>query len=516
MAQVTLTTRFSQLDNWPGHLLEAEGNETIVTRNATTFTYRYGSGHDFQGYTVSIVGTGFTWNGDVATGGRVQSLTIRDGAGDLILSVSGITAATLASDLAQFQSVIFGVEDQINPEVWAAWNYLMSGNDTITGTNEDDWRVPVGANRGNNVFNMRGGDDWIEAGAGRDTINGGDGDDWLSYQTTYYSEGATAFQGAIINVKTRTAIDPWGNTDKFTSIENFVGSRFDDRFVGGNDRDRFTGGRGDDTINGGGGEKDEARYARDYDRGATMGLIVNLQAAVSSGSIIGTVRDGFGDTDRLIDVERVEGTRFADRFTGSSANNDFWGGEGRDTFDGKGGYDTLRMERQFTDRAMTGVNVDLSRASGQIINDGFGNTENATSFEAVLGSYRADRIKGNAADNWLEAGEGADTLTGAAGRDTFFWWSEEEIGPVDVITDFTLNGPGSDVLGFDHENFTGMTDTVRLVNGNAATIAQGQFVFRASNHTLYWDPDGTGSDAAIAVARLTGVNALTRGDFDLG
>jgi hypothetical protein len=78
-----------------------------------------------------------------------------------------------------------------------------------------------------------------------------------------------------------------------------------------------------------------------------------------------------------------------------------------------------------------------------------------------------------------------------------------------------LNGAHSDILAFDIANFTGMTDTVRLVNGNAATIAEGQFVFRASNHTLYWDPDGTGSDAAIAVARLTGVNALTRGDFDL-
>lgn len=514
MAQVTLTTQFSQLDNWPGRLLEAEGNETIVTKNATTFTYRYGAGHDFQGYTVSIVGTGFTWNGDVATGGRVQSLTIRNGAGDAILTVSGITAATVASDLAQIHSVIFGVEDQISPEVWAAWNYLMSGNDTITGTNGDDGRVPMGANAGNNVFNMLGGNDWIEAGSGRDTINGGNGEDWLTYESTNYFEGASAFQGAVINVKTRTVVDPWGNTDRFTSIERFVGSRFDDRFIGGNDRDYFNGGRGDDTINGGG-DRDEARYGHDHDRGATMGLIVNLQTSVSSGSILGTVRDGFGNTDRLIDVERVEGTRFADRFSGSSADNDFWGGEGRDSFGGKGGYDTLRMERQFTDRAMTGVHVDLSRASGQIVDDGFGNTENATNFEGVIGSSHNDRIKGNGAHNGFEGLEGADTLTGGAGHDTFSWYSEEVIGPVDVVTDFTLNGANSDILAFDIANFTGMTDTVRLVNGNAATIAEGQFVFRASNHTLYWDPDGTGSDAAIAIVRLTGVNALTRGDFDL-
>jgi hypothetical protein len=58
-----------------------------------------------------------------------------------------------------------------------------------------------------------------------------------------------------------------------------------------------------------------------------------------------------------------------------------------------------------------------------------------------------------------------------------------------------------------------MTNTVRLVNGPAATIAQGQFVFNASNDTLYWDPDGTGSRDAIIIAQLQGVNALTVGDF---
>lgn len=67
----------------------------------------------------------------------------------------------------------------------------------------------------------------------------------------------------------------------------------------------------------------------------------------------------------------------------------------------------------------------------------------------------------------------------------------------DVITDFTLNGTGSDVLVFESDNFSGMTNTVRLVNGPAATIAQGQFVFNASNDTLYWDPDRTAPAAAL-------------------
>ena len=513
MANVTMTTRFSQMKEWPGHLLEADGNETIGNRTATNLTFRFGSGHDFEGYTVSISGTGFTWNDGEATGGRVQSLVIRNGAGNVIFSVTGITAGTLGSDLTQLHSAIFGAAGQTNPDLWSAWNFLMSGNDTITGTNQDDWNFPPGENGGNNLYNLLGGNDWTWVGSGRDTINGGAGDDTISFIETHYNQGATATRGAVINVKTGTIIDPWGSTDRFTSIERFEGSRFADQFIGGAGRDRFTGGRGADTINGGG-DTDEARYGNDYQRGATLGIIANLQTAVSSGNILGTVRDGFGQTDRLINVERVEGTRFNDRFTGSSQNNHFWGGEGLDRFDGKGGYDLLRMERQFNDGVwMVGIHVDLALASGQIVNDGFGNTETALNFEGVIGSNQGDLIRGNAVGNLIEGGLGSDTLTGRGGHDEFSWYSEEEIGDGDVITDFTLNGTGSDLLVFESDNFSGMTNTVRLVNGPAATIAQGQFVFNASNDTLYWDPDGTGSRAAIVIAQLQGVNALTVGDF---
>ena len=60
-----------------------------------------------------------------------------------------------------------------------------------------------------------------------------------------------------------------------------------------------------------------------------------------------------------------------------------------------------------------------------------------------------------------------------------------------------------------------MTTTLHLVNGAAATDAVGTFVYKAANHTLFWDEDGTGAAAAMAIVVLNGVNALTAADFVL-
>lgn len=511
MAQVTMTSDFSELDSWSGQLLEATGSETAFTRTATTFSYRYGAGHEFPGFTVNVTGTGFSYLGGTPTGGRMSSVVIRDGGGAIIFSVTGIPAGSLAADLQQFHANVFGFNGGDGRDFRAAWNYLLSGNDTITGSTGNDWQGLTGTNAGNNVFNMRGGDDYIFAGAGRDTINGGDGYDTLSYSATHYAEGATASRGIVVSVGARTVIDPWGNTDRFTSIEAFLGSRFADRFTGGADRDEFQGLRGADTIIGGG-ESDRVRYDNDDDIGGLNGIIVNLQVSASGGHVFGTIRDGFGNLDRVTDIERVVGTRFADVFNGSSRDDHFWGGEGQDSFNGKGGFDGIWFNRQFTNQTMTGVNVDLSRATGQIINDGFGNTENAVSIEWVLGTFLADRLKGNAAGNFLEGDGGADTLIGGAGADEFYWDNSGVIGPLDVITDFVR---GVDHLSFGVEGFEGMTTTLRLVNGTAATAALGQFIFNANNHILFWDADGTGSDAAVVVARLQNINALSAANFEL-
>jgi len=196
---------------------------------------------------------------------------------------------------------------------------------------------------------------------------------------------------------------------------------------------------------------------------------------------------------------------------GSRAGNRFLGGEGRDSYDGKDGWDFVSFEWAFDDDPGS-IRIDLTRATGQILDDGFGNVETAVNIEGFGGSSLGDSFKGGAGDDYFEGLDGADTMTGGDGADSYGWWSQDHFGDGDRITDFRS---GTDILGFEVSEFQGMTDTVTLVNGRNATAPRGTFVFDASNDTLYWDRDGTGSAPKIAVAVLVGVNRLTVDDFDL-
>lgn len=519
MALMTMTARYGELDDWPGRLFEVNDGATFLARTATQFTFRH-LGGDFAGFTVSFRGTGFAYQQGTVVDGTIGSVEVRNAQGQVLFTLSGLGSATFANDLAQVVSDIFGSpfgDAGPGPDGKMAWNRLFSGNDTINGTSGNDWREIVGLNAGNDVFNMGAGDDFVGGGMGNDTMRGGDGYDFLSYRETTYNEGGPAVRGLVLNVATGVARDPWGFTDRFSGFEEFQGSRFDDRMVQGNDdRARFSGLRGNDTLIGGTNGNDEVSYRDDYWQGGRFGIVADLQVAISGSTIVGRIRDGFGNVDRTENIERVSGTRFNDSFTGSNQDNVFWGGEGRDVYRGEGGFDVVRIGRWFGDNDPGGVVVDLARTSGQVQNDGFGNVETLVSIEGIHGGDMNDRISGNAQGNDLQGGRGSDTLTGRGGEDYFGFFSQEDAqGGVDTITDFQTSGGAADKLYFGFNEWDGMTSTVRLVNGPAATFNGGQFVFRASDDTLYWDPDGTGSDAPIAVVRLIGVNALTTANFDL-
>lgn len=532
MATITLTQAYAELNRWPGNLFGFEPGVTINTQTATTFSFTYpSSGVDFPDFRVVVTGKGFQYDGGGAIDGTMSRVRVLDGSGATVLTIGNLAPNTLASDFSQFYANFFGSEispgDGQGPDQKLTWAHLLSGNDTVNGTIGNDWRNLVGLDQGNDLFNMLAGDDYVAGGMGNDTINGGDGYDVLSYSDTTYDEGKPAIQGVTINVVTGRAIDPWGGLDRFTGIEEFRGSRFNDSFTGGEERDRFAGGRGRDTIDGGEDSfdatgtirtedrRDEVRYEDDYWGGGLRGIVVDLETNNDPSSIRGTIRDGFGNVDRVIDIERVVGTRFDDTFVGSRMNNRFAGAEGRDSYDGEDGYDAIDFGRTFTDQARVGVVVDLSRDRGQIRDDGFGNIETAISIEELAGTDLNDRFTGNGEDNFLEGRQGSDTLTGRGGQDYFFWYDESEIGDADRVTDFVATGPNADFLSFEVANFAGMTGTAVVVNGTAATQAVGTFIFNAANDTLFWDADGTGSAGAVRVAVLDNVASLSAANFDL-
>jgi Ca2+-binding RTX toxin-like protein len=116
-------------------------------------------------------------------------------------------------------------------------------NDTLTGNNAGNY-LKGGA--GMDTLNGAGGADTLDGGAGKDALNGGSGLDWASYE----SAGSA--------VKVSLATTAYQNTggagfDKFSSIENLIGSKFNDHLTGSAGGNRLSGGAGDDTITGGGG-----------------------------------------------------------------------------------------------------------------------------------------------------------------------------------------------------------------------------------------------------------------------
>ncbi len=518
MATVTLTSFFANLNGWQGNLLDAGGGDASVLRTATSFRITLGASSQFAGYVITVAGTGFSYVNNVATRGTMSGLVIADASGNTVLTVAGLAAGTMASDLSLFQANVFGWDtpnwhqgsQQLN-----AWSMLLSGNDTFNGTTGNDGRSLPGLNAGNDTFNMLDSDDWVNGGAGNDTINGGNGWDTLSFELTTYNEGASAIQGVSINLATGTVIDAWGYTDQISGFENFRGSVFNDVFVGSANEDHFSGMRGKDTIDGGSGGKDWARYDNDAWFGGLLGIVVDLQVSVVGGKITGSIVDGFGNVDTTLNIESVAGTANGDIFIGSSAQNNFAGGEGKDSYNGGAGADHVFFHWRFTNQAQAGVVVDLTRAGGQIRNDGYGNIENAISIENIVGSEQADRIKGSAGQNWLTGHDGKDTLTGAGGADFFQFDRLNEFGDGDRITDFHEGaGVDQDVLQIFVSNW-GASNTLHLVNGTAATGAFSTFIYNAANDTLFWDADGTGAQAKIAVCALTNVASLSAANFDL-
>ncbi|MEO8243105.1 MAG: hypothetical protein ABI832_12420 [bacterium] len=521
MARVILTDNLNNLSDWVGRLFEADAGANIDTHTKGTFAFTYSNGQSFAGYTVTIKGAGFQYFHGDPVGGTMKSVVVADAQGQTVITIDQIAAKGLASDLSQFVSDIFGARtatgDGPNPSGPAAWSHILSGNDTIIGSNGNDRQGLPETNGGNDVFNMGDGDDRIAGSSGSDAIFGGNGYDQLTFKETTYETGYTAFQGINLDVTAGKLTDCWGFVDHFTSIESFEGSRFNDVFKGSDGRDEFSGLRGRDAFYGGGGSNDSVVYDNDYWQGGNYGITVDLQKSLVNGSIHGTIRDGFGQLDQTYDIERVTGTRFNDVFVGSTENNQFSGGEGKDFYNGDAGFDTVNFGRTFTDAAMVGIVVDLSKAKGQIINDGFFNTETAKSIEAISGSWLDDKIKGNGQSNYIEGGDGKDTMTGGGGNDYFGYYDSFDFGDGDVITDFKSSGAAGniDVLEFGSADFAGMTTTLHLVNGAAATEAVGSFVFKAANHTLYWDEDGTGAAAMVSVATLNGVTSLTADNIHL-
>lgn len=386
----------------------------------------------------------------------------------------------------------------------------------------------------NTLRGLDGNDLFFSHNEGLDTFDGGNGIDTIDYSLSSGNLHVTL--GGSTNI------------DTLINIENVIGAAGDDTLVGdantnilkgmgGNDT--LMGGAGADTLDGGAGQ-DMADYS------TSNSITANLSA--------GTVIDGLGSTDTLIDIEIIKGSNSADIMSGSNFSDTLIGSGGNDTFFASAGgdiyygNDTLNS----SDASSNGDKVDYSVAIAGVDNvfvnlsansvylrdasKATVSTDTLNSIEEIYGTTGDDTMIGRSSSvNILSGGDGDDTLTGnidgdvldgGAGTNLADYSSRTQNLTVDLsvssknifVTGTTANATNSDTLT-NLQNVTAGSGNDKITGNSADNILTGgagndTFVGGAGDDTFIGGTDTThdsGNDTADYSASITAIDAdLTR------
>ncbi len=254
-----------------------------------------------------------------------------------------------------------------------------------------------------------------------------------------------------------------------------------------------------------------------------------------TGSLAADALNGNGGDDTLYGDggdDSVYGGDGLDHLYGGAGNDRLDGGVGADTMAGGIGDDTYYVDDAhdvIVENALEGTDLVVSKISYNL----GANLENLTlsGTDGILGTGNDaanvltgnsgnnglwglggnDSLSGGAGDDTLIGGAGNDTLTGGAGADAFLF-AAAAVNGVDKLTDFTH---GTDTLiftGTDYGFAAGHSLTATEFTSKAVGTTA-QFIWNASTHTLYWDHDGAGGDAAVMLATLQSSATLTASDL---
>ncbi|NJD07806.1 MAG: hypothetical protein FIA97_15120 [Methylococcaceae bacterium] len=441
-------------------------------------------------------------------------------------------------------------------------NLLLTGTAAINGTGNSLNNLLTG-NTAANTLNGGTGADTLVGGAGNDTYTVDQAGDVvqeaLNEGTDLVQAGVTyALQPNVENLTLTgtAAINGTGNelANVLTgngAINTLIGGAGNDRLDGKAGADNLLGGLGDDayvadvatdviTENAGEGV-DTVETALTWTLGANLeNLLLTGTAAVN----------GTGNT-----LDNV--------LTGNSAVNTLTGGAGNDRLDGKGGADKMlggagndtyvvdvstdaitENANEGTDTVESsvtltlGANLENLTLTGTGAINGTGNTLNNT----LLGNGAANTLNGSSGNDVLQGAAGADNLTGGTGADVFDYrgfvnWASGTVR--DTVQDLGTGtgNPGNTVALTNAANLNGINGDVLLVNWNdlagltgfnpgsfahpgaggystvaatdlasnatgAANAAHAQFVYNTGSGLLSFDPDGTGSTAAVPVTLI--------------
>ena len=407
--------------------------------------------------------------------GGIGSDTIDGGIGSDTADYSGSSAAVLID----LKNNIFSGGDATGDSLIGIENVKGSAfNDTIQGFSGNN---TIEGGNGNDSLRGNSGEDYLKGGSGNDTLQGGSGNDILvggsgadifegnsGQDTADYSDS----NGAInVNLATRSGIGGDAQGDRLTSIENLIGSKFNDTLVGSGKNNVFDGGTGVDSISGGSG-RDTITYANSRN-GINLSLSTGI---VIDGDILGN--------DTLNSIESAIGSNFADILVGNSSRNLLSGGLGDDSIEGFSSRDTLEGNLG---------NDNLSGGSG---NDSLrGGGDNDT----LSGGSGEDKLFGDAGNDILLSGSDRDTVDGGTGIDTASYANSNAAVNINLLTNTVSGGFAQGDRLISIENLIGSDFNDNLVGDNSNNFIAGG----AGADTI---DGGSGSDTATYETSSLGVN----------
>jgi Ca2+-binding RTX toxin-like protein len=364
-----------------------------------------------------------------------------------------------------------------------------SGSDTLIGIENiigSAFADKLTGNSGANALRSGNGNDSLYGGSGNDTMIGSDGADTYSVQDL----------GDVV-IETTVSSSSLESDYVFSYVSSFtLGANIEQARImsigvagltGGSTDNVLFAATGDNALDGAGGIDTVS-----YTYGASAGVTVSL-------SVAGAQATGGSGSDTLNNVENLDGSAYADYLTGSVVANILNGAAGNDTLDSGAGNDTLDGGAGI-DSMSGGDGVDsyYVRDLGDVVvetNATVGAAQMDTVYSYVgaftLGANieqarimvnTAAGLTGNAMDNVLWAGFGANALDGAGGLDTVSY-ADGATGGVTVSLALAgvqaTGGSGSDTLA-SIEHLVGSAFADRLTGNSGANALTGS----AGNDTL--------------------------------
>ena len=399
-----------------------------------------------------------------------------------------------------------------------AYQYLerlfLSGTDAINATGNSLNNTLVG-NSAANILDGVGGTDVMNGGAGNDTylvdqtgdtvieVAGGGTDTVLSSATFALSR---SYEIENLTLTGYSAVNAYGN-----HLANVLTGNDNNNILNGSTGADVMAGKGNNDI-----------YFVDNQSDVVIeeanGAVDTIHTSVSYVLPDHVENIGMVGEEAL----NLTGNNLSNRLFGNSADNILDGAAGADYMTGRGGNDTYIVDdvndRVLETRAIDGdadkILSSVSYGLGGIYIETLELT--GTAEIDATGNTLANTLIGNEAANDLYGKGGNDSLTGGAGADGF-WFDTALNGTtnVDAILDFSV---ADDTIYLRRGVFSGIAadgtlDASAFRAGTAAQDADDRIVYDSATGNIWYDADGSGSEAQVLFATVTAGTALTHLDF---